>query len=188
MSNQYKPHDADIRVGRLLGIEVSLAQGFALGTVAVLVVFWMVGIVVFHRRPANALAGAFALTLLHWLNELVHNYGHYRAARSTGFPMEGVRLGTRESLSVFGTSVYPTGEQELSARVHIRRALGGPIANAILGVVGLLPLLLLSATGSHFAWVAVVFVAENLLVFAVGNLLPVGFNDGSTLLHWMRRR
>src|SRR5947209_5898633 len=129
MSNEYRPHDADIRVGRVLGMEISLAQGFALGTVAVLVVFWMLGIVVFQRRPANALVGAFALTLLHWLNELVHNYGHYRAALSTGFPMDGVRLGTRESFSVFGTSVYPKDEQELSARVHIRRAVGGPIAN-----------------------------------------------------------
>jgi hypothetical protein len=36
--------------------------------------------------------------------------------------------------------------------------------------------------------VAIVFTIENLLVFTVGNFLPFGFNDGSTLLHWMRRR
>ena len=30
--------------------------------------------------------------------------------------------------------------------------------------------------------------AENLLVFGGGAFLPLGFNDGSTLLHWWPKR
>ncbi|MFN2466419.1 MAG: hypothetical protein ABR598_09175 [Candidatus Dormibacteria bacterium] len=188
MSHRYHPHDADTRLGRILGMQVSLARGFALGTVIVLVSYWIVGIALFHRRPGNALLGAFMLALLHWFSELVHNYGHFIAAQRTGFPMEGVSLGTREGMIIFGTSVYPDSEQEVSARVHIRRALGGPAANIGAGLLGLVAALVLSVLGSHFTWVAVVFAAENLLVFGVGNALPLGFNDGSTVLRWARHR
>lgn len=163
-----------------------MARGFVLASVVLLAVYLLAGIVVFHRHPANALFGAFLLVLLHWFNETCHNYGHFAAARRTGFPMDGVKLGT--ALLVFGTSVYPANEQELSASVHIRRALGGPIANAILSVVGVVAILLLAVVSSHFVWVAIVFTVENFVIFTVGNFLPLGFNDGSTLLYWMRRR
>lgn len=163
-----------------------MARGFALASVVLLAVYLLAGIALFHRSPANALFGAFLLMVLHWFNEIWHNYGHFTAARRTGFPMDGVKLGT--ALLVFGTSVYPPNEQELSARVHIQRALGGPIANAILSAAGVVAILVLALLSSHFVWVAIVFTFENFLVFTVGNFLPFGFNDGSTLLHWMRRR
>jgi len=181
----YRPQ-SDIRVGRLGGMELLLGRGFVMATVILLTVFWLSGIAIFHRRPANALLGAFILVALHWVNETWHHYGHFYAARRTGFPMDGVRLGT--ALLVFGTSIYPDDEQEISPNVHISRALGGPIANAILGLVGALATILLVALHSHFVWVGLVFTLENLMVFVLGNFLPLGFNDGSTLLRWYRRR
>ncbi|MGI8607808.1 MAG: hypothetical protein ACR2MY_01065 [Candidatus Dormibacteria bacterium] len=179
---------ADIRLLRVGGMQVDLAPGFYFATVALLAFFLVLGISLFHRGLANTLVGAFMLVILHWLNETFHNYGHFTAARWTGFPMEGVRLGSTEALGLFGTSIYPEHEGELSARVHIRRAIGGPAGNAALGLVGLLVTFLLMLTRSHFVWVGVVFTAENFLVFVLGNFIPLGFNDGSTLLHWWRRR
>ena len=176
----------DIRVGTLAGMEISLAPGFYLATVLVGAIFFLAGIGVFHKTPRNALAGAFALALLHWVSETWHNYGHFTAARNTGFPMVGVRLGT--AMLVFGTSIYPEDEPQLSAAVHIRRALGGPISNAILGVVGLVGVVALNSSHSTFSWVAGVFTLENFVVFVIGNFLPFGFNDGSTMLRWMRHR
>ena len=178
----------DIRLVRVGGMQVDLAPGFYIATVVLLAFFLIVGIAVFHKRPANALAGAFVLVLLHWVAETWHNFGHYTAARWTGFPMDGVRLGTTEAMGLFGTSIYPEGEGELSAAVHLRRAVGGPIGNAILGVLALAATIVLLLVGSHFAWVGVVFTLENLLVFVLGNFIPLGFNDGSTMLHWWRRR
>jgi len=179
-------HRQDIRLGKVGGMEIALAPGFYVATVALLGVFLVVGVGFFHRSVPNALAGSFLLVLLHWLAETWHNYGHFVAARNTGFPMVGVRLGT--AMLVFGTSVYPDEEQPLSAAVHIRRALGGPIGNAFLGAVGVVAILAMAASRSHFTWVAIVFTLENWVVFVVGNCLPLGFNDGSTLLYWMRRR
>jgi hypothetical protein len=178
----------DVRLVRVGGMQVDLAPGFYFATVAVLAFFLVVGIAVFHRSPANAVFGAFLLMLLHWVSETWHNFGHYTAARWTGFPMEGVRLGSTEGMGLFGTSIYPDHEGELSAAVHIRRAIGGPASNAVLAGVGLLALIVLNLTGSHFTWVAGVFTIENLFVFVLGNFIPLGFNDGSTLLHWWRRR
>jgi hypothetical protein len=34
----------------------------------------------------------------------------------------------------------------------------------------------------------VFFFLDNLLVFTIGSLLPLGFTDGSTLLAWWPRR
>ena len=178
----------DIRLARLNGMQVDLAPGFYFATVALLGFFLIVGIAVFHRNPANAVFGAALLMLLHWFSETWHNFGHYTAARWTGFPMDGVRLGSTEGMGLFGTSIYPEQEGELSAAVHIRRAIGGPVSNAILAIVGLVAILVLGLVGSHFVWVAIVFTIENLFVFVLGNFIPLGFNDGSTLLHWWRLR
>ena len=176
----------DIRVGRIAGMEISLAPGFYIATVLVGAIFFLMGIALFHKSPRNALVGAFALVLMHWVSETWHNFGHFTSARHTGFPMVGVRLGT--AMLVFGTSIYPVDEPPLSAAVHIRRALGGPISNAILGVVGLVAIVALNASHSTFTWVAVLFTLENFVVFVIGNFLPFGFNDGSTLLYWMRQK
>lgn len=177
---------ADIRVGRVAGMEVSLAPGFYVASVALLAIYLVLSVAIFHHTPKNAIVGAAVLVLLHWLSEVWHNLGHFVAARRTGFPMTGVRLGT--ALLVFGTSVYPQHEQQLSAAVHIRRAIGGPLSNVLLGLAGLILAGVMAATHSHFTWVAVVFTLENFLVFVLGNFLPLGFNDGSTLLYWMKRR
>jgi Zn-dependent protease len=181
-----KRSHGDIPAGRVMGMEIALAPGFYVATVVLLGLFLVIGIAIFHRSPRNALVGAVLLVLLHWVSETWHNFGHFTAARRTGFPMQGVRLGT--ALLVFGTSIYPEDEQELPAAVHIRRALGGPIGSAILALLAALALGLLVAAGSSLLWVGVVFTLENLLVFVVANFLPFGFNDGSTMLHWLRQK
>ena len=176
-----------MRLGRIGGMEVILAApGFVVASVALLIAFMAIGIAFSGRGLLNVAVGALVLVALHWFNETWHNYGHFRAARSTGFPMDGVKLGT--ALLVFGTSVYPADEPELPAGVHLRRALGGPIANLALGAVGAVVTIVMAMTGSHFLWVGIVFTLENVLVFGIGNALPLGFNDGSTVLYWLRRR
>ena len=176
---------SDIGRARIGGMQVALTSAFYIGTVLIGAVYFVIGIALFHRSPLNALVGSAVLVVLHWVNELWHNYGHFRAARSTGFPMDGVRLGTPFLL---GTSIYPASEGELSAKVHIRRALGGPVANLVLFFVALIATAVLQVIRPHFVWVGIVWALENLLVFVVGNALPLGFNDGSTLLRWWRLR
>jgi hypothetical protein len=45
-----------------------------------------------------------------------------------------------------------------------------------------------SRSGGTLWWLALFFFLENFVVFTLEVFLPLGFNDGSTLLYWLRRR
>jgi hypothetical protein len=72
--------------------------------------------------------------------------------------------------------------------VHIRRALGGPIASLILSFFAWALMVATRIDGGPLWWVAVFFLAENAIVFTLQAFVPLGFNDGSTLWYWLRRR
>lgn len=109
----------------------------------------------------------------------MHDIGHVIAARSTGHPIIGLRLWT-----IFAINVYPSDEGELPARVHVIRALGGPIASATLtSAFGIL--LVLVIQGTSFWWLMLFGFAENLLVMTLQAFVPLGFNDGAMLWKWM---
>jgi hypothetical protein len=129
--------------------------------------------------PAAAVVGGLVAVLLHWASDIVHQLGHARAARTTGHPMIGIRLWW-----VLSASIYPSDEGSLPAAVHIRRALGGPVASLLLTVIAALIALALRPLGGVYWWVALFFFLDNLLVLTLGAFLPLGFTDGSTLLHW----
>jgi hypothetical protein len=97
--------------------------------------------------------------------------------------MTGIRLWW-----MLGSSVYPADEPQLEAGLHIRRALGGPSASALLTVVALVLWLLLRAVTPEWSWVGLVFFVDNLVFYTLGSFLPLGFTDGSTLLRWLPRR
>jgi hypothetical protein len=95
--------------------------------------------------------------------------------------MSGVRF-----WGFLGTSLYPKNEGNLPAQIHIRRALGGPIGSLLLALImGLLTLLLQPSGGLFYALVLFLFL-DNLFVLTLGALLPLGFTDGSTLLHYLQ--
>jgi hypothetical protein len=66
----------------------------------------------------------------------------------------------------------------------VRRALGGPVASLLLSVIAAVIALALRPLGGVYWWVALFFFLDNLLVLTLGALVPLGFTDGSTLLHW----
>jgi hypothetical protein len=117
--------------------------------------------------------------VLHWASDIVHQLGHARAARKAGHPMIGIQLWW-----VLSASIYPRDEGSLPASVHIRRALGGPVASLLLTVIAALIALALRPLGGVSWWVALFFFLDNLLVLTLGAFVPLGFTDGSTLLYW----
>jgi hypothetical protein len=127
----------------------------------------------------TAVLTAFLATLLHFFGEFWHQLGHAWAARRAGWPMSGVMF-----VWVLAASLYPRDEPELPARTHIRRALGGPAASFLMTVVmgwvvwGVRPYT--TPTDNLLLF----FFLDNLLVFTLGAFLPLGFTDGSTLLHY----
>ena len=127
-----------------------------------------------HLTLTRAVSVGVLGAALHLVSVLVHHAGHAVAARMVGHPMIGVRL-----WGGLASSLYPEGEPELPPNVHLRRAIGGPLASA---VVGLGVATLGRRRGGVVGDLTTLVVADNLFLLGLGSLLPLGFTDGSTLL------
>lgn len=169
-------------LGSLFGLRISAVPSALAGGAAVWLTWSLLASAVFAVPVVSALAAGILALAGYWLSDLIHQLGHAWAAQRTGYPMIGIRF-----WGLFTASVYPADEPALPARTHIRRALGGPFVSLLM----CLPtgVLALAATNASPAWrwltlfVFLVNVAVTLQVF-----LPLGFNDGSTILYWLRHR
>ncbi len=120
----------EIRLGRCYGQAWTTRSSAFAGTAALWAILAIAAATLLKTTWAEAIALGLAAALLHWLSETWHQLGHAWAARRTGHPMTGVRF-----WGVLSTSVYPADEGQLPARVHVRRALGGPTASLLLTLV-----------------------------------------------------
>jgi hypothetical protein len=167
-----------IKLGRLWGLDISALPS----AIASFFLVWVVlsGVALpLGLSVGEAILGGLLGAILHWCGETLHQLGHAWAARQTGYPMTGVRFWWALS-----SSIYPADEPPLPRVTHVRRAVGGPVASAVVslfsGIVALA--LALGSAGGLVWWLALFFFLDNLLVFTLGSLLPLGFTDGSTLL------
>lgn len=167
-----------ISLGQIAGLKLSARPTAIYGSLLLWALFSVLGWVLF-ATPTAALGFGLLLTVLHWLSDLVHHLGHARAARRTGYPMNGVRL-----WFIFGQSLYPADEPPLPGRIHIRRALGGPSASLLLGLLAGVMALLVSPGNGFAWWTLIILMLDNWLLLGFGAFLPLGFTDGSTLLAW----
>lgn len=177
------PERRPVPLGRLGGLHIaarpSAFAGLALVWLALTIV---AGFLVSLSWPQAAVFGLEA-ALLHAVSELWHQFGHARAAQRTGFPMEGV-----EFWWIFGASLYPQDEPDLPPAVHLRRAAGGVPYSLMMAGIGALAWLLTSPDLAGPYWLAAFLCLDNLFVFSLGALLPLGFTDGSTILRYWRAR
>ncbi len=171
-----------IHFGKLFGLQVGILPLAFGGTFFLWVVFSAIAHYWLGLAFGESLLLGFAAMLLHWVFELIHNLGHALAARQTGYPMTGFTFG---ALAIFALSRYPKDEPDLPPSIHIRRALGGPIINGLLSVVFLL---LLPVWRGNWFWLGVFSLFENLLVYTLQVFIPLGFNDGSTILRNLRKK
>ena len=172
----------DLPLGHLGGFRISAAPSALAGALGL----WAVlagGGRAMGVPWARALRVGLLTSGVHWAAEIWHQGGHALAARRTGYPMTGLRFWT-----ILSASVYPADEPPLPARIHIRRALGGPLASALLTLALGLLWRTVPPTRHRLHALARFAFWENLIVFTLGALVPLGFNDGSSLRHWWPRR
>jgi len=174
---------SNIKLGQVAGLRLSAKPSAIVGFFLLWIILSVVAIALFKIPTGEAIVGGLIAAVLHYVGEIVHNLGHARAARQTGYPMMGVLL-----VGVLGVSLYPSDEPELPADVHIRRALGGPTASLLLTIIAAVIALLLRPGGGTPWLVAAFFSLENLLLFTLGAFIPMGFTDGGTLLKWRGKR
>lgn len=170
-------HDLGTFAGVHLRVDNSAAVASLLLWAMVHTILWWV----LELPPLAALQTSLALLLLHWLSVLLHHSGHAAAARWAGFPMEALILA-----GLLGRDRYPNDEPQLPVRAHAIRALGGPAASLLSGLLLLLIILIIQPQTFTQQLVLWAFALENLLLLGVGVFLPLGFTDGSTLLNLRR--
>ena len=175
----------EYKLGKVAGLKLSVEPLAIAGTVVLLALLSAVAIGVLDLPVWEALIGSLIAVLLHWVSDIAHHLGHAWAARRTGYPMSGVRLG---KWGVLGTSLYPPDEPALPAAIHIRRALGGPAGSLLVSLLAAVAALLLRPVGGAPWWVAVFLFLDNFFLLTLGAFLPLGFTDGSTVLHWWGKR
>ena len=179
MRNAQKDSVQGVSLGRIAGLSLSAMPSTfwsmaAVWLVLTAVTFWLLG----FGFGTAVLAGMIGV-VIHWLSDFVHQLGHAVAAQRTGYPMTGLRF-----WGIFSTSHWPADEPELPGRVHLQRALGGPIASILIGSFFWFVAWLVGPDAGLFWWLAVLAAADNLLLLGVGAFAPLGFTDGSTILHW----
>ena len=171
------------KIGDLLGLEIRTRPSALLAAILIWAIFSLVCIRIFKWKPKTAAAGGFLAMVIHFFSEGWHQLGHSQMAEQTGYPMHGM-----EFWGPLATSLYPENEGMLSADVHIQRALGGPIFSLALTMITGAIALALRPLGGPALILAFFTFLDNMLVFTVGALFPLSFNDGGTLLHWWGHR
>ena len=173
----------EIKLGKVAGLSLSAMPSAIAGMALLWILLSAFAIGLLSLSPIEAIAGGLIAVALHGISEFLHQWGHARAARRLGHPMVGLRF-----WGLLSTSLYPADEPALPADIHIRRALGGPITSLVCSVVAAVITLALRPLGGT-PWLIAAFVfLDNLFVLGLGSFLPLGFTDGSTLLHWWGKR
>lgn len=175
----------DLPLFNVAGLRFTFRPSALVGSVLLWVVFSLGAALVLSMPLVTAILFGLGATLIHWLSEIWHNFGHAWAARRAGYPMTGARLGL---YFVFAQSLYPPYEPPLPARIHVQRALGGPLASAVLTLITGLIAYGLWPAQDLIAWLAAFACLENLFVFTLQAVLPLGFNDGATLWRWLSKK
>lgn len=169
------------RLGSFAGVEIRFTAQAVVGFALLWLFLAWLGNVWLGWSLQRGIVFGFLGAFVHMLTAVIHHLSHAFAARRTGYPMEAVLLG--QSL-FFGLSVYPEDEPALPGRTHIMRALGGPIGSFLFAVLaGGLAFLVRDFGGMPY-WLAVLAGLDGFLIFFIGVLIPLGFNDMSTIIRW----
>ena len=148
------------------GTELQLSQNGLLASLGLWFILALLGWQFLQMTAGTAVFFGLISTLLHWVVTFSHHLGHVFAARRTGYPMLTVRM-----VFLLATERYPKNEPSLPAEIHIRRALGGPLASLLLSLVSLLLVWLLQS--NEFAYyLALFFLLDNFLVYFLGSFCP----------------
>ncbi len=165
------------QLGTLAGLQVTARRSVIFGVLGLWALLGGLAYALLDLPVATALGAGLAATALHVGSEVVHQLGHAWAARRVGYPMVGMQL-----WGIFATSIYPTAEPPLPPATHIRRAIGGPLASLLVTLIA--GAVTLALPDGLARWIALFWFLDNLFVFTLQVFLPLGFNDGSTVLHW----
>src|SRR5262245_169953 len=172
-----------LRFGHHARLTVTAGPSAVVGSLVLGVLAAAIAFFVLSTSLGFAVLAGLLVVLLHWIAVSVHVLGHTTAARRTGYPANGIRL-----WGLLSSIRYPADEPPLPPAIHVRRALGGPLASASFSLaVAVLVVVSRPITGTAW-WLLVFLLLDTFLVGTLGALLPLDFSDGGTLLRLQRER
>lgn len=173
------------RLGTVAGTEIVVLPIALVVSLILWIIFAIIAFTFLNLSLGLAIVLGLMVMLLHWGSELMHHLGHVFAARRTGHPMQAIKIGGIQGY--LALSSYPADEPALPDSIHVRRAVGGPIASfAFLVVFGVFVLVLSGALW----WAALLLFLEN-AIFTLQLFVPMGKlldNDGNTFYRYLRSR
>ncbi len=128
---------------------------------------------------ASRLNDAALFTVAVGLGTLVHALGHILGGKLVGSPMAELLL-----TATRGVNLYHGDQSALPGRVHLGRALGGPVLNLL---VGLAFLALTPIAGEGPTQALLSRLAAVNLFFGAGAFLPLPSVDGEVIWREVRR-
>ena len=170
----------------LFGLKTTISSvGIVVYLVSIPVMAWVTAWMRSLTPGSALLAGLLSVPVM-FASDWLHQWGHARAARRTGYPMIGIHYH-----SLFSASQYPPDEPPLPAQVHLQRALGGFWVNMLAGLLVAPLAFYLWPRGGVSGWLAGFTFAWNFLGGGIGALLPIDIPgvftlDGGTLLRLWR--
>ena len=162
---------------RMLDVDVMAAPLAWLGVVLALIIGVVVSLI---TAPADG-TGAQILVgivfgLLIYASTFVHGLGHIISSRMVNAPMQYLILTSTVPITRYDDA----DEASIPSRVHIGRSLGGPAANAVVAIVGLV--LYVVVNSPFFLFIGVQNTLFTLLV-----LSPIPSLDGAVIWREVRR-
>lgn len=139
--------------------------------VIVEIIFGMIAALV----TGNSLVVGVLWGILIVVSLTLHSIGHILGGLYVGSPMDEVLVTASRQVNI-----YRNDPPNLPSRVHLGRALGGPLMNIVVGAITLI----LTALGGG---ATLLFFAAVNLVWGLGALLPLPSVDGEVIWRELRR-
>ena len=180
--------DQEVRTIRYFGLPVIITRSSLVASGALVVVIAIIASLITTMTPLDALIVGLLATLIHWVSEISHQYGHHLAARRIGKPAQSVRLWW-----FLSRTVYPRDEGRLSALQHMQRALGGPLMSALIGLACGLLMTWWWSLGGVLRFLITFAAIENMVIFGLGAFVPLTIGDtfrtdGATILQYYKQQ
>ena len=128
-----------------------------------------------QSSTAELIVRTVGWAILLWSSLWIHSIGHIVSGKIAGSVMDRLLITATRQLTL-----YDGDQEKIPARVHITRALGGPVGNVLVGLVGVI---LMVRYGMLPA--LLVFTLPNLA--GISALAPVESVDGGTIAHYLGR-
>lgn len=163
-------------LGRWLGVPVYATPKALLNVLFIAPLMFVLTFVLSPRsRLLQRVGLAALLTAVFEGIATLHSIGHLVAGKIAGSPADDVVITATRQLTL-----YSGDQSDLPREVHLTRALGGPVANLLGGVAGLVLMPLLGNSPILLGWTLLNFV------FGFGSLAPIESLDGGSIARHLR--